>query len=543
MDNLSPFEKMLKRASSRLEMFFRSSQGKNAAAFVDPGFEIVINRVVHPDVIRECFKHIYSYNTNRAMFDFDELVIFTSGTINHLAQYVTLISAAKVKPRKIKMAFANRFTFTARQYLESFGWLDKVETFELGLPAWIIDSDVATIEQPFSYTDVLLDGGDLAVEKIADILNSFRIYTYFSNMFFIGDAAVKVAKKIPPYFKSAWTHVIVCDRRCDLVTPFMTPFTYEALVADSAGIRYGIAQNSEGYPVMFSQEDAVSAQVRGLMISEAPEFLQALSSQVNKESQQARVKSHDLSEGTKYLKNYARTTVYNLSLGDHLTLLQDTVKDVTSHPLFRQNLQNELNCVNGTIQNRHFIRDTVALSTDWRVPVRLLALYHQTSSTAAKDLDEIRQMIIDRFGIEALAALWTLEEAGIVKEKAPPSNWQAMRAKFSLVKEEATCKAEKPYNGFSPLILKLVQKLAKPRAEWNDCQCAFDQLKVNYEVRGNRCSETTRILVVFVGGSTYGEVAALRAQKLDSRVHIDFLTTSMLSQRSLFDQIAGIPEK
>ena len=542
MAQLSVFDDMLKRASSRLEVFFRESQGKNAAAFVDPGFEVVINRIVHPDAIRECFQHIYNYNTNKSMFDFDELVIFTAGTVNHLTQYVNAISAAKVKPRAIKMAFVNRFTFIARQYLESVGWLDTTTVFELRLPAWIIDSDVATLELPFSYTDVLIDGGDVAVERVADVLNSFRPYTYFSNMFFIGDAAVKVAKKIPPYFKSPWTHIIVFDRRCDLVTPFMTPFTYEALVADSLGIRYGIAENSQGYPVLFSQADAVSAQARGLMITEAPDFLKELSSQVREESEKAR-RGRDLREGTELLKSYARTTVHNLSLGDHLTLLQDTVAQVTAHPLFSFNLQNELNCVKGTIPNRNFVRDTIALSTDWRVPVRLLALYHQTSTKEAKDLDEIRQTIIDRFGMEALAALWTLEDAGIVKERSPPSHWQAMSSRFGLVQDEARCRAEKPYNGFSPLILKLFQRLAKQPPEWNDCQVAFDALKINCEVRGNRCSKTARVLVVFVGGSTYGEVAALRAQKLDSRVDVDVLTTSMLSQRSLFDQLAGIPSK
>jgi hypothetical protein len=50
------------------------------------------------------------------------------------------------------------------------------------------------------------------------------------------------------------------------------------------------------------------------------------------------------------------------------------------------------------------VRKTVATANDWRVPVRLLALFCATLPKALADIDEIRQMIIDRWAVEPMAA-------------------------------------------------------------------------------------------------------------------------------------------
>jgi hypothetical protein len=49
-----------------------------------------------------------------------------------------------------------------------------------------------------------------------------------------------------------------------------------------------------------------------------------------------------------------------------------------------------------------------------------------------------------------------------------------------------------------------------------------------------------RILVIFVGGVMYGEIASLREQTYDSRLPMDILTTEIFSTKTFLDALAGV---
>jgi hypothetical protein len=83
-------------------------------------------------------------------------VIFTTGDEVHLERYVEMLSTTPKPPRDLTVVFVNRFSLTARQFLETHAFLHRVNRFEqLGLPAWILDSDLATLELRNAFNDVL----------------------------------------------------------------------------------------------------------------------------------------------------------------------------------------------------------------------------------------------------------------------------------------------------------------------------------------------------------------------------------------------------
>ena len=330
-----------------------------------------------------------------------------------------------------------------------------------------------------------------------------------------------------------------------MVTPFLTPWTYEALVADSFGIQFGISKTPEEQnPILFASRDPLSAQARNMKMLEANELLSGVRQLIEEEKNKAKEAS-DQAEAVKRFRTFAKTASSSVSLVDHFHMLEGVTRWSTSDfQGIKRNLGNEFDWLRGeeTRKFSRFLRETVALCPDWKVPLKLLTLFSQTSKEDVKDLNEFRQMIIDKYGIEALAALWTLEEMGLVKEKKAPSKWPALRQKMKLVNEQPTCKAETPYEGYVPLILYIFKKLAKRQMEWIDCKRVFDEVKIPAQAKAGGVAEPKRILVVFIGGCTYGELAALRLQKDDSMVPVDFLTTQMLSMKSIFNELAGLPQ-
>jgi hypothetical protein len=259
---------------------------------------------------------------------------------------------------------------------------------------------------------------------------------------------------------------------------------------------------------------------------------------------ETRTGMEDLAEHAHCIEGFAEhmrritqeTILANQSLPDHVSIM-GRLREARGL-LYQGMLQDEFRCLSGQASSRDFIRAAVSLYDDWRVPVRLLALFCATTPKALSDLDEIREMIIDRFGMQAMGALWSLSEAGIVCDRKKPMPWPGLKTKFGLSSETSTCRADEPFQGYTPLIVRLVQKIVKN--QWNDCHSILTDRGIAFKVLANRCNEMKGILVVFVGGIMYGEMASLREQMYDSRLPMDILTTEIFSTKTFLDALAGV---
>jgi hypothetical protein len=310
------------------------------------------------------------------------------------------------------------------------------------------------------------------------------------------------------------------------------------MVADVLGISYGITKAPNGEAVLFAATDTVSIQLRNLPIPEAGEYVDRLVQSVKSGMEGLHREARGGVAFTEMLRRVSHETVVaNQSLSDHLAIF-DALRKARGK-LMQETMQFEYRCLCGAESSKDFIRAAIAAEDDWHVPVRLLALFCVTSPKPITDLDEIRQMIIDRWGLEPMAALWSLEKAGIVCERKKATNWPALRHRLQLSGSEATCNHEKPFQGYVPFITRIVQKII--RNQWSDLHNALTDVTIPFKVFGNRTPDTKRILVVFVGGATYGELATLRLQRLEVRLDIDVLATEMYGWKRFLDKLAGQP--
>lgn len=528
------FMRLLERFSRRLESNFIKADGKNAALFVDPGFEVAISRIIPSTKIREYFPKIYNYNSNRSKFDYEIIAVLTNGDTHHLLEYINLFSGTKKPPKEIIFIFVHEFNYLMRQVFEMNGFLHRIQAFELRIPAWIIDSDLATLELKNSFSDVLINTGEYSADAISDALNGIPMREFSPALFMIGDRACHLSKKIPSDFQSHWTHIVIFDRSADKLTPFLTPFTYEAVVAEHYSIQYGITKivsNGESVHVVFGFSDPISSTIRNMSMPEAAQCINSLSQTIKAEFEKAKEVDtiHNMNQKIKDLAD--NVVLANQSYVDHLNLIHNIGDTVTKDPSFRDQINAELQCLIDSSTTKEIFYPLIALAKDWKQVVRLLAIYCQTSKNC-EDINDIRQAIIDKFGLPALAALWTLDEAEVIKP-GTKNTWTSLRDRLKLYSDE-TIGVSAPYSGYIPPLVRIIQKLCKN--EWNDVSIALTDLKIPYTVAGNRPKEMKRILVVCEGGIMFGEMAGIRQIINSYRIEVDVLTTEILSASKILEQ-------
>lgn len=532
----SPFQKILKRASNHLEFFFGNDPDLEKVLFVDPELVYVTSRIVHPSTIESCFSHIYTYESNNNKFDFQKIVIFTTGAEVHLKQYVELLSKAKNAPEKIHFIFSNRFTFTERQFFETHGFLHRVVYKELRLPAWVLDDEIATLEMPQSFTDLYIEGGTKCIENIQACLKSIPNYEFFSNLYLIGQAALKIGDAIQTNYKSAWSHIIIYDRTVDSVTPFVPALTYEGQVAEWNEIFFGVTRLDNGDTVKLSKEDAVYTQIADMKFQEVMEYLKTLAQTLKADLD--RFKTETDMNKMRQIKN--ESIMANQFLDCHRELAVSITLKASEDKSFKDRLDYELTLLaQSNLEKFDFMNSTLVFTSDWRNAVHLLALYCTTSKKVPQ-LDDVMQAIIDRFGMKAIASLWSLEEAKIVVPRNKDNGWSKRRDEYHLIDTDEAEKIARPYSGYIPFIARIIQRIVK--SQWGSMAPHFSEMNIPYKSYLNREQEMKRILVVFVGGVMYGEIEALRALQETVRINIDILTTEIFSCNKLINSLAGIED-
>lgn len=132
-----------------------------------------------------------------------------------------------------------------------------------GLDAVVFDNDLLSMEQPHSFREVAMDGDNSSLYATArSIMKLQSLFGLIPNVRYIGTAGQTVFEmmdKLRTQIESSTTsgeaslfgneseitQLILFDRSVDLVSPLVTPLTYEGLVNDLFGISNNLVSLSD----------------------------------------------------------------------------------------------------------------------------------------------------------------------------------------------------------------------------------------------------------------------------------------------------------
>ncbi|KAF4045485.1 Sec1 family [Phytophthora infestans] len=380
--------------------------------------------------------------------------------------------------------------------------------------------------------------------------------------------------------------VVLMDRNVDLVTPMCSPMTYEGLldeilgithgfitvdaelIADDDGPNLGSSNRPAQVSVPLNSNDKLYAEVRDYHVERLGMNLQQQAREIRERYDEFR-KNRDasISEIREFVKRIPGLKQNYQSLQQHINLAE-MIKKITDSKRFRD-LKDAENLV--------LTGETIFEQLEERIGDQepLLGVLRQfcLQSVAAggvktKNYTHLSRELVQTYGFEMMLALSNLEKAGLLSRRDTlwneASGFGLARKSFRLLNEDVDPRnprdcayvSRSHAAGYAPLSVRIVESAIKPRG-WSAVQEGLRQLPgpsgevsqvtsktasddpgapVGVSKLDSFGSEERKVLLVYyLGGVTYMEIAALRhlSRQPDCPYDIIVATTKIVNGDTL----------
>ncbi len=344
--------------------------------------------------------------------------------------------------------------------------------------------------------------------------------------------------------------VVLIDRRTDLYSLLCSQFTYESRIDDEfeiSGRRVTFTpsntedvspRSAETTMVLTKASDPLFAEVRDVSVSAIGQLLSKKAKFIS-DCYKEKDALKSISEIKDFMEKFKLIQAEHASLSNHVNLAT-TISELTKNPNFLYLLKVEDQIVSmskpvakilAKIDN--LIRRYDEDSSTFTLPrlLRLLCLASHTygpKAISGAGLDKVLRTLVHVFGFPVIKTAHRLEQAGLLRFHNPAeangvmaelissgSKWPKIRDEFKLISSDAANdELAEAYSGYVPLSVRLIQLL---NTSWKASADKLGLLRGPALEIAQECpiassgpSSTSIVAVVFIGGVTYGEIAALR---------------------------------
>lgn len=521
-------------------------------------------------------------------------------TVKWICDVVNADKAAG-KYRQYKIIFTPQKFYTCDAVLEEQGVFGDVTTDEWAFYLLPLDEDIISLELPEFFRDNFLAGDQRWVRTAGSALHLLHsLFGPFSKVYGIGRCSKmtyeswreQVEEGEQRARQAEIGNVFLIDRDVDFVTPLCSQVVYEGLVDDIFRIKCGcvefgpdVTSSDKSLKVMLNSQDKVFHEIRNEHFSNVFGFL----SQKAKNLQTAYDKRRGMdiqqmktfvSEELKGLKQEHRL----LSL--HISASESIMKKKTKQD-FQELLKTE-HCLLEGFEIREsitFIEEHINRQVSMIESLRLLCLLSVTENgLLPKDFRSLKAQFLQSYGAEHLLTFSNLRQLGLLVEQQPgetltvmeskvgklvndrtagkltdafsslakKSNFRALSRKLNLVPksdEEYDLRVPRDmayiFSGaYIPLSCKLIEQVLE-RDGWTGLE------EVTRLINGHEFavaagsgadlkakSDAQRIIIVmFLGGCTFSEIAALRFLGKERGYKFIVVTTAITNSSRLLEAL------
>ena len=259
-------------------------------------------------------------------------------------------------------------------------------------------------------------------------------------------------------------------------------------------------------------------------------------------------KTRDLNKIQEDLENVSKIKDERVSLTNHINLA-DFIAKKDRLPLTKFYYMFEQGLLYGDMPDKiqEFIFDEIRKKSDEYDILKIICLYSIVhSGFRNKIYDQLRKEFFIVYGFQELFMWRNLEKLGVLKVLDSQSFYSNLNKKLNLMSEEEFDSKEQKdasyvYNGFCPIIIRLLEKLTEKG--WGGIKDILKEVPGGeYDFPNEETeiispkTENQFILLVFIGGLTYGELAGIiyLNKKLRNKKFI-ILTTNMINTKKMIN--------
>jgi hypothetical protein len=399
-------------------------------------------------------------------------------------------------------------------------------------------------------------------------------------------------------FDSKIGHLILVDRSIDYVTPFCSPLTYEGLLDESFKINAGIVelpstntssptttttndqQQNKTKRVKLSNEDRIFEEIRTMHVSEVFSHLKNIVSNM-KNVYEKRNELSSINQLREFissdLKDY---NLYKELVNLHLNMSEIIINSKT-HIELPVYLTTEHNILRGKDYRKSFeyIEELINRNYNMYQVLRLMILLSKTNDgLSTGDYNQLVNQFLHSYGNENVFLINRLKKVGFFETSDSASGKDDSKSNLLKIQQQLSTRIKFTTNygtisrkldiipgDLNPSTLKSMSKDVDPAYAFNGSyrpilcqyisQILFSDTKQNIEDisklfigdydfksksansvrnRFNTNSDRT-VLIFFLGGCTYTEIAVLKKLAMKKNFNFLFATTSFLNASTLIN--------
>ncbi|KAJ0001827.1 hypothetical protein NQD34_001623 [Periophthalmus magnuspinnatus] len=479
--------------------------------------------------------------------------------------------------RRYKIIFTPQKFFACEAILEEHGAFGDVSCDQWDFHLLPVDDDIISLELPEFFTDTFLAGDQRWVRTVGSALHLLHsLFGPFSKMVYESFRIQLQTEETRTRGDAQIGNVFIIDRDVDLVTPLCSQVVYEGLVDDIFRIKCGcvefspdVTSSEKSVKVMLNSQDKVFNEIRNEHFSNVFGFL----------SQKARTlqTAYDRRRGMdiKQMKTFVSEELKGLKQEHRLLSLHIGASEAMMKRKTKQDFQEMLR----TEHCENIIYSAVSVLES----LRLLCLLSLTENgLLPKDLRSLKAQYLQSYGFEHLLTFSSLRTLGLIQEQqttetlsavetrvrltagrlteafsslAKKSNFRALSRRLNLVPKSEDYDLRVPkdmsyvFSGaYVPLSCRLIEQVLD-REGWSGLE-EVTRLLNRHEfsvTAGSGLGSTSspgfgpdsqrRVLVLFLGGCTFSEIAALRFLARERGYRITTVTTAITNSSRLLESL------
>jgi hypothetical protein len=350
------------------------------------------------------------------------------------------------------------------------------------------------------------------------------------------------------------------DRSVDMITPLCTQFVFEGIIDDYFGINFNSIKvdpkilekdaKTESIKLDLSKNEKFYTQIKDFNFDKIKIYLPNKLREHNRILEESKNKKMDIIkiqesiDKIKAIKEERPSLTNMINLADYIARQNKIPKKLLY-------LNHEQSLLLGETPSTlyEFIDNELANKNEEYNILRIICLESLIhGGLKNKIYDQIKRDFINIYGFQEIFLLHNLEKMNILRYYESSNNiYSDLYKKLKLINDSVNTQnpndSSYSYGGYCPINIRLIEKAFTKG--WNSIKDLlnkmpgeFDFPKDESKIIENSSKEKKFVLLVFIGGITYGELASIRYlnQTMENTKFI-VLTTSMINSKKVFNSL------
>jgi len=424
-------------------------------------------------------------------------------------------------------------------------------THILNIDIYQLDYDLLSLENNSSFRDIYVDKNLNSLSSLSRAIIKYEtVFGRIKYKYSKGFYAKKLIEILNREEEASNNNLnndnetlacFIFDRNVDMITPLCTNCVYEGLLDDYLGINFNVVN----VPTKILKKESKSETLK-LDLSSAEKFYTSI-----KDFNFKKIKTYlpsRLAELNKENSEKEKNPEKN-SLTNHINI-SDYISSKQKLPIFKYYQNFEKSLLKGELPNKlhDFIEDEMGKKANEYNLLKMICLESIIhSGIKYKIYEQIKKDFLNIYGYQEIFLWHNLEKVEMLKPQDSNNFYSDANKKLQLIFENVDTNEPNDisytYNGYAPIIVKLIEKSIS-QGGWNVIKDLLKKIpgETNFPSDETDIYSTSVdkqfILLVFIGGITYGELAAIRLlNKKNRNKKFIVLTTGMINTKKIFDSL------